>query len=175
MAKAKRKKRVAVTRKPPTHAGYSSASKIFVSKPIDLAGLVADFQRADIQFHGVDHAEASFEARVFIDNPHAGAETELIPTNGFVGTFHIFGHGGCFGDVGHCEVRGAPRGYDPRPAHPLTPVQKNVIATDAIRSLVSAGKKTVQIVVVPIVTSLTEKCSAENVLKFEKISLVTYA
>lgn len=175
MAKPKGKKRPAAKATRRAAAVYSATSKIFVSKPIDLAGLPGHFQRADIQFHGVEHAGASFEARVFIDNPNADGATAPTSASGFVGVFHIFGHGGCFGDVGHCDVRGAPRTYDPRPAHPLTPVQKNVIATGAIKTLIGAGKKTAQITVVPIVTSLTEKCSADDVLKFDRISVVTYA
>jgi len=42
--------------------------------------------------------------------------------------------------MGHCEVRGVPRPYDPRPAHPLTPARKTLIATEALRRAASKGK-----------------------------------
>ena len=79
-----------------------------------------EFSRADIEFEGVDHSGASYEGRVFLNNPRADATTPLTSEKGYAGTFHIFGHGGCFGDdEGHCTVR-PRRAYDPRPAHPFS-------------------------------------------------------
>jgi tyrosinase len=148
-------------------------AKRYVSKPLNLDNLSRDFTRADIEFHGVDHSEASYEARVFLNNPDADETTERTAERGYVGAFHIFGHGGCFGDEGHCEVGEPRRPYDPRPEHPLAPTVKVVIATDAIRRALGAGKEAT-ITVVPIVTGGTEKCDFENVLKFERLRIVTY-
>lgn len=149
-------------------------AKVYTSKKIPIGPIKkATFRRADLVFHGIDHSGASFEARVFVNNQRATAKTATTAQNGYAGTFHIFGHGGCFGDVGHCEVRGLPRPYDPRPAHPLTPARKVVIATEAIRK-VAARSKEITVTVVPIVLAGTPKCDYENVLKFEKISVVTY-
>src|SRR5690348_16641720 len=108
-------------------------SKIYVSKPIrvDTTGLKGDYKRADIVFHGVDHSGASFEARVFLNKPEANENTPKTPENGYAGSFHILGHGQCYGDVGHCDIPTEQRLYDPRPSHPLTPVKKVVVATDA--------------------------------------------
>ena len=32
--------------------------------------------------------------------------TPMTEAEGYAGTFHILGHGGCYGDIGHCEVTG---------------------------------------------------------------------
>ncbi len=148
-------------------------AKKYVSPAISLATLDRDFARADLEFHGVDHSGTSFEARVFINNPKAAEGTPTTERNGYAGSFHIFGHGGCFGDLGHCEVRGLPRLYDPRPAHPLTPARKVLIATEPIRRALRQGKS-MTVTVVPVVTSGTSRCDFENVLKFDRVSLVTY-
>ena len=147
-------------------------SKRYTSPEIRLSGLDRAFRRADIEFRDVDHSGASFEARVFLNNPDADEHTERSLESGYAGTFHIFGHGGCFGDEGHCEV--VPRrAYDPRPAHQLTPGRKVVIATDAVRRALERGA-TATVTVVPIVTSLTEKVDTDDVLRFDRLVLVTY-
>jgi hypothetical protein len=64
------------------------------------------FTRADLTFSGLDHSGPSYESRVFFDTPHADAGTPLKPAAGYVGSFSVFGHGGCFGEHGHCQVRG---------------------------------------------------------------------
>jgi len=55
----------------------------------------------------------------------------------------------------------------------LTPVTKTVVATEAIRQALAKGAK-VTVTVVPIVLSGTKLCDYKNVLKFDKISVVTY-
>lgn len=148
-------------------------SNIYHSAPIVLANLDRDFTRADIQFHNLDHSGASYEGRVFLNNLDADGTTEATPANGYAGAFHIFGHGGCFGDEGHCDVR-PRRTYDPRPAHHLTSAAKTVIATEAISAARSSNGQTLTITVVPVVTSLTEKCGPDNVLRFDSVRIVTY-
>ncbi|MGH9719643.1 MAG: hypothetical protein ACRD8O_05485 [Bryobacteraceae bacterium] len=150
-----------------------AAPKSYVSPPISTQYLDNDFARADLVFEGVDHSGVSFEARVFLNNKTATEGTPTRADSGYAGSFHIFGHGGCFGDVGHCDVRGLPRPYDPRPAHPLSPARKVVIATDAIRKAMRRGKS-VTVVIVPVVLSGTEKCDFENVVKLDRVSIVTY-
>lgn len=157
---------------PNVDAPIKLPSKKYVSKDIPCDSLKKPFRRADLIFDGVEHDGPSFEARVFLNNEKADAKTPKDPKNGYAGTFHIFGHGGCFGDVGHCEVRDTPRRYDPRPAHALTPARKVLIATEALRE---AGKgKAMKVTVVPIVRSESLEGKYDNVLKFEKISVVTY-
>lgn len=161
----KSRKRGGSESKPYVTSATVSSSELEVGGP-------RDFYRGDIEFEGVDHAEASFEARVFLNNPKAGPSTPLTLQAGFAGTFNIFGHGGCFGDVGHCDLK-ARRAYDPRGAHPLTPARKVVIGTDALKRALEKGPK-VTVTVVPIVLSATEKCDLQHVLKFSKVSIVTY-
>ena len=100
-------------------------------------------------------------------------EDELTSSEVYVGSFHIFGHGGCYGDVGHCEVRAEPGLYDPRPSHMLTPVKTVVPATEVLRGLVTQGED-IAVTVVPVITSLTEQCDLEDVFKFDRLSIVTY-
>jgi tyrosinase len=128
--------------------------------------------RADLIFVGLDHSGASFEARLFFDAPDADhAAGRDHPA--YAGSFYLFGHGGCFGDEGHCDV--APRStYDPRPPHALWPTRKVVIATDAIRKAVQAGS-TMTITVVPVVLSTTDMVPQDEELpKFELVSVITY-
>src|SRR5438477_12447518 len=100
-------------------AGGRKQAKRHIVPKIALDPLDTDYSRADLIFEGVDHSGASFEARVFLNNESANDQTPATPENGYAGSFHIFGHGGCFGDdITHCQIRGAPRPYDPRPAHP---------------------------------------------------------
>ncbi|HEY6271036.1 MAG TPA: hypothetical protein VIX19_03470 [Terriglobales bacterium] len=167
------------SKKPPAKATVPSApmkqpSKIYVSSKIPVDPLRKIFQRADLIFDGVDHSGATYEARVFLNNPGANAKTPTNLQHGYAGTFHIFGHGGCFGDVGHCEVRGVPGPYDPRPAHPLTPARKVLIATEAVRKAVGKGKA-FTVTVVPIVRAGTDLCDYDDVFKFDKLSVQTYS
>ena len=143
----------------------------YVSAEFSWEQLDRDFYRADIVFHNVDHSEASFDARVYLNNPEADEKTGVASETGYAGTFHIFGHGGCYGDEGHCDITGR-RMYDPRPAHALAPGRKVVIATDAVRRAMRAGPA-VTVTVVPVVTATTPKCSGD-VLKFDRLEVVTY-
>ena len=142
------------------------------SAPIELARLDREFSRADIVFHSVDHAGPSFEARVFLNNPDANPDTPMHEEAGYAGSFFIFGHGGCFGDEGHCDVP-ERRPYDPRRSHPLTPARKTLIATEALRRAFDQAD-TVTVSVVPVITSLTEKANTEDFLHFDSVELTTY-
>lgn len=141
--------------------------------PIAVDALDKEFARGDIEFQGVDHSGVSYVAHVFLNNPVADTLTELTPEQGYAGTFHIFGHGGCFGDVGHCDVR-ERRLYDPRPAHPLTPARKTVIATDALKRAI-AGSREITVTVAAFIAGVTVRTSAlEDFLHFERVRIVTY-
>ena len=78
------------------------------SQPIDTTTLERAFTRADIEFEGLDHSSASYEGRVFINKPDADAGTPLNDP-AYAGSYFIFGHGGCLGDVGSYVKRGARR------------------------------------------------------------------
>jgi hypothetical protein len=140
---------------------------------IPVEQLSDDFRRADIQFDGLEHSGSSYEARVFINNPQADAATKPTAEAGYAGSYYIFGHGGCYGDQGHCDVR--PRGpYDPRPPHGLSPTRKVVIATDALRAAVNKGS-TLTVTVVPVVLSTTDKVPEDEAIPtFQWVSVITY-
>lgn len=145
-----------------------------VSSPeIAVERLGAEFTRADIEFEGLDHSGSTYEGRVFVNNLEADAATAPSPDNGYAGSFYIFGHGGCYGDEGHCDV--VPRSpYDPRPPHGLWPTRKVVVATDAVRRAVAAGDS-LTVTVVPVLMSTTDNVpDGETIPKFDVVSVVTY-
>jgi tyrosinase len=137
-----------------------------------------EFSRADLQFRGVDHSGPSFEARIYLDNPAAAAGTGQDPATGYAGSFHVFGHGGCFGEVGHCDIPQGPHSpYDHRFPHQLTPQFKTVIITDALRAVMTAStRKTLTVTVVPIVPDkrVSRANTKHDPLRFDSVSLITY-
>lgn len=144
------------------------------TKPLPVSDVPEQFVRADLEFIDVDHAGPSFEARVFINNPQANMSTPPMESYGFAGCFNVFGHGGCFGDEGHCEVHARQKdSFDPRASHPLIPMKKVVIATTAVRKAVNE-RRDIHVTVVPIIKSWTEKTDADDILRFDHINLITY-
>jgi hypothetical protein len=144
----------------------------YLSNPIGLApaDIGADYHRADLVFDGVDHADGSFALRVFFNNPDATDKTEITAENGYVGAVYVFGHGGCFGDEGHCDVP-VRRAFDRRPPHQLTPAKMWIEVTDALRQLAQRQDRLV-ITVVPIMAG---EAAQDGPVPFQKVSLVTYA
>jgi tyrosinase len=188
MARATRKARKATSSRSPTTTTTSrpralgvptrgdARARIFTSKPISIeaAGPAHRYARADLEIDGIFHGEASYEGRVFLNNPKADQTTPRRMDQGYAGSFYMFGHGGCLGDPGHCEVNDHSRGaYDFRDPHPLTPAKKRVIITDALRE-VAKTRSEVTITVVPIVTAATELCDTQNVFRCENMKIVTY-
>lgn len=146
----------------------------FVSGPLELspAILAEDYSRVDLVLHGVDHSKASYEGRVYANAPDADASSGR-DAPAYLGSFHVFGHGGCFGDVGHCDVpKGPRRPFDLRPAHQLTPHTKVVIVTDRLRSLVATDRsqKAITITVVAVVVG----DGSNEVLRFDELRLLSY-
>jgi tyrosinase len=82
----------------------------FVSAPIGLSPATGSgaYTRADLIFDEVDHSLASYQARVYINAPEAVITTGRDDP-AYAASFRIFGHGGCFGEVGHCDLPGGPR------------------------------------------------------------------
>jgi hypothetical protein len=137
--------------------------------PSTIAG---EFTRADLVFYGVEHRGRSFEALVFLDAPEATLATPLDVENGFAGSFVVFGHGGCFGDVGHCEVPRGPRDpFDTRPPHGLTPHTKLVEITEALKPRCQG--ESIAVTVLPVVPGV-EQAQLADVLFFTSMSLLAY-
>jgi hypothetical protein len=146
----------------------------FVSEPIhNPAGDgQADFTRADLVFYGVDHSGPSFEARIFFNLPDAALETPRDPESGYAGSFTVFGHAGCAGDAGHCDVPSGPRDpFDVRPPHALTPQTKTVIITEAIRRVSEAQ---LTITIVPVRPG-PEGAMLVDSLQFDEFRILTYS
>src|ERR1700745_3043461 len=108
----------------------------------------APFTRADVVVTGVDHSGASYEVRLFLNNQAATADTPRTAEQGYAGRFTIFGHGGCYGDEGRCEGRGAST--DLRPARPLTPLDTYVTITGALRRVLADGGALRTVTLVPV-------------------------
>lgn len=142
----------------------------FTSDPIELPPVDHPFQRTDLLFYGLDHSGASFEARVFMGPRGVGADADSAHRS-YVGSFFILGHGGCFGDVGHCDVPTARDPFDLRPAHQLEPALRILTVTDAVRGLLEQGVEAAKVTVV----ARTAGRAPNDVLAFERIRLATYA
>lgn len=151
-------------------------AKTFTSPPVDISFAAPDhrFTRADLEIEGIFHGEVSYKGRIFLDNPKADVDTPQTPAEGYAGSFHIFGHGGCVGDAGHCAINGTKRDpNDLRNPHPLTPAKKRVSVTAALKA-VAARKSKTTVTIVPIVTASTALCDNENVFRCENIRFVSY-
>ncbi len=142
----------------------------FTSDELELPPADRPFTRADLLFYGIDHSGSSFEAKVFMDQRGVGAGADAKHRS-YVGSFFILGHGGCFGDIGHCDVPSARDAFDLRPAHQLEPALRILTVTDAVQALLERGVEAVKVTV----AAETEGRGGNDVLAFERIRLATYA
>lgn len=137
-----------------------------------------EFSRADLVFNEVDHSNISYEVRVFLNQPKADEKTPRKLEEGYAGRFVVFGHGGCFGDIGHCEIPTGPRAaHDLRPQHPLTPQTKIVTITNALKYILQEqGAELKNVTLVPFSKDPLKKNRKPNekLLKFESMELRTY-
>lgn len=151
-------------------------AKTYTSKPVPIGFASPEhrFVRADLEISGIYHGEASYEGRVFLNNATADQNTPLTLAYGYAGSFYIFGHGGCLGDPGHCDINEHNRdAYDFRPPHPLTPATKRVTVTDALKKIAASAKETT-ITIVPVVSATNEMCDEKNVFRFEDMRFLSY-
>jgi len=142
----------------------------FTTDPIELPPADRPFARADLLFYGIDHSGASYEAMVFMDARGVGKDADL-EHKAYVGSFYIFGHGGCFGDIGHCDVHGHDDPFDLRPAHQLEPASRIVNVTDSVQALLEREVEAAKVTVVARSVGKAPK----DVLAFDTVRLATYA
>jgi hypothetical protein len=142
----------------------------FTTDPIELPMANRPFDRADLIFYGLDHSGVSYEGQVFLDARGVGADADETH-RAYVGSFFIFGHGGCFGDVGHCEIPTTRDPFDLRPPHQLEPAVRILTVTDATRALMDRGVQAAKVTV----NARTADRQAANVLAFDTVRLATYA
>ena len=142
----------------------------FTSRPIELPPADSPFARADLIFYGLDHSGPSFEGQVFFDARGVGREAD--PTHrAYVGSFFVFGHGKCFGDVGHCDIPAERDPFDLRPPHQLEPATRVLTVTEAVRDMLERGSEAAKVTVI----ARTAKRTRADVLAFETVRLATYA
>jgi len=153
----------------------TTPANTFTSKPvsIDFADPTHRFESASLEILDIDHSQASYEGRVFFNNPKANASTPKTLDQGYAGSFHIFGHGGCFGDVGHCEINEKLDDYDFRDTHPLQPTQVRIPVTAALKQYAKTNSQ-ISITVVPVVSAANELCDTKNVFHFRQMRFLTY-
>jgi hypothetical protein len=152
---------------------------IYVSEKLklDITKLEDAFYRADLIIHGLDHSGPSYEGRVFINNPNAKYDTPDDAAQGYAGSFFVFGHGGCLGDEGHCDINRPSARFNMIP-NPLVPDKISLIVTEKIKEL---GKTTDEfiITIVPKLSGGSERaCQKDADLKkvvlVHRISIETY-
>jgi len=162
-------KRIGPPSRPTTPANTYTTKPV----PIDFADPSHRLADADLEIAGIHHGEASYEGRIYFNNPKADANTPRTLEHGYAGSFHIFGHGGCFGDVGHCEINGNRDPFDLRDSHPLIPINKRIPVTDALKYYARSNRP-ITITVVPVVSAANNLCDTKNVFRFEQMRFLSY-
>jgi hypothetical protein len=142
----------------------------FTSAPIELPPAERPFDRADLIFYGLDHSGSSYQGQVFFDARGVGGDADSTH-RAYVGSFYILGHGGCFGDVGHCDIPTSRDPFDLRPPHQLEPALRILTITDPVKRLLERGVEAAKVTVI----AHTPEREPEDVLAFETVRLATYA
>jgi len=146
--------------------------------PLRFTNTDGTFTRADLIFSGVDHSGLSYEVRVYLNNEDARYETPRDPGLGYAGRFVVFGHGGCYGDVGHCDVPTPSNDpTDLRLPHPLTPAVKIVTVTDALRRVLAQdpeGLRSATLVAASMAPRQKDRGPTTTLAKFDTVELQTY-
>ena len=148
----------------------------YISPPLDFddAGEAVAREKwigADLVLYGVDHSGASYEGRVYFNNTKANLDTSRTVEDGYVGSFTIFGHNGCYGDLGHCDINDRPADpFDVRATHPLTPA---TIVLDVSEALSRTITNRIIVTIVPAIPGEENKLGSD-VLSLERIRLLTY-
>jgi hypothetical protein len=146
--------------------------EIYRFGPLELE-MPTDFERADLEFYGVNHFRPSFTARVYLNDPEVTAESATEDRARFAGSFSVFGHQSCVGDEGHCEVHPHARRFDDRPSHPLTRAFKRVTVTDTLRTCMEAGDP-ITVTVVAASDPRAELDFDGPLLDFEGMQIATF-
>lgn len=152
--------------------GAGTPGEVIICEPVPSEVVVpaADFSSADFEIGGIKHTGSSYEGLVYIGNPDADASTGKDPQSGYVGSFNVFGHGGCFGAEGHCDnTEPERRRFDNRPLARSIRMKKRVSITEPLRRAAAPGGE----VQFSIVARTTDP-DPDGVLDVRRLSVVTY-
>ena len=108
---------------------------------------------------------------MFLNKPEANENTPLTVANGYVGSYFVFGHGGCLADEGHCDIHERSE-FDFRPPDHNEPFDYYLTITDQIKEL-GKGAEEFTVNIVPILAGDSELLD-NNVVAMKSISIVSY-
>ncbi|MGH2770764.1 MAG: hypothetical protein ACRDJF_09630 [Actinomycetota bacterium] len=147
----------------------------FVSSPFPTGNLRGRARRADIEIHGVDQAVPSYEGRIFLNNPDADRNSALNETSGYLGSFFVFGKVECWGEAGHCDEP-QRRPYDRRRPPVMHAKVRITVPEGRLERLIgqASGDPTLSVVAVLPDRKDYQQFSEEDVLKFERLSIIVY-
>jgi tyrosinase len=128
------------------------------------------WQRADLEFEGVEHDGASFVIHVFLNNAEATQETPRTPEQHYAGYLTVFAHGECWGDTGHCEITEPVSPFDQRPPHPLLPFDATLEVSEPLNAL---PENTSEFTVTAL--AFNKAGDDAGILRFKGLTLLTYA
>lgn len=157
--------------------------KPYVSDKIafKMKDLEKPFYRADLELRGVDKSGPSYEGRVFLSKydreEHPSQDTPTDEAHGYVGSFFVFGNGGCYGDMGHCDLNLSKTKFDVIPNREK-PENITLMVTDKLKEI-SQDSGEFRVTVVPVsADGMNFVCQTgvdlENIVKIDKVSVVTY-
>lgn len=133
------------------------------------------WQRADLEFEGVEHDGASFVMHVFLNDPDADGTTPRTPEQHYAGYLTVFAHGECWGDVGHCDIPEPVSAFDQRPPHPLIPFDATLEITEALGALSDSTGPDGTGEITVTVLAFNKNDDTDGVLRFKQLTLLTYA
>jgi tyrosinase len=120
---------------------------------LDLTKVPADFRQAELHLLAVRHPLESAEVRVFFNVP-PDAATPIQGNDAYAGSLFTFGHGGCSGDEGHCDVPDLPedarRFVAVRARHHRTPMHYRLDVTRALHAAKAAGAASLSVHMIAI-------------------------
>lgn len=148
----------------------------FDSNPFPVGVLREGYRRADLEFHGVDQAVPSYEARVFLNNPGADAHTAKEEDSGYLGSFFVFGKVECWGEEGHCEEP-ERRKFDRRRNPTRWAKFRVTVPEGRLQRLIARGEgdeMTVNVVAVLPDREDYRQYDPADVVKFRRLSIITY-
>jgi tyrosinase len=148
--------------------GLQASIGKFVSKPIAIGAKVKAFKRAEVRLHWVPQLARSCFIRVFLNQPGADAQTPITGNPHYAGYMAVFGHGGCYGGPGHCDLPPLKtRAFDVRPRNHNTPRNHRIDVTATARELLKK-KSEIQITLLVIGVDYQEE---DDLLRLEGVSL----